>query len=67
MKKYEEALTDANKCIELQPDWSKGYQRKGMALQAKGELDDAIEAYGVGCEKDENNAQCAQLQENAIR
>ena len=34
LKQYEEALTDAEKCIELQPDWSKGYQRKAMVLQA---------------------------------
>ena len=33
--KYEEALTDSEKCIELKPDWSKGYQRKAMALQAQ--------------------------------
>ena len=32
LKKYDEALGDADKCIELQPDWSKGYQRKAMAL-----------------------------------
>ena len=34
MGKYDEAMTDAEKCIELKPDWSKGYQRKAMALQA---------------------------------
>ena len=34
LKKYEEAQADAEKCIELQPDWSKGYQRKAMALHA---------------------------------
>ena len=32
LKQYDEALADANKCIEIQPDWSKGYQRKAMAL-----------------------------------
>lgn len=30
------ALEDANKCIEIKPDWGKGYQRKAMALQAQG-------------------------------
>jgi stress-induced-phosphoprotein 1 len=29
--KYQEALTDAEKCIEIKPDWSKGFQRKAMA------------------------------------
>ena len=61
LKKYEEALTDAEKCIEVQPDWSKGYQRKGMVLQATGKLDEAIEQYKVGVEKDPANAQCKQL------
>ena len=32
LKNYDLALTDANMCIELQPDWSKGYQRKAMCL-----------------------------------
>ena len=32
---YEKAITDAEKCIEVKPDWSKGYQRKAMALQAQ--------------------------------
>ena len=32
MKQYDEALNDAQKCIDVNPDWSKGYQRKAMAL-----------------------------------
>jgi len=32
LKKYDEAMADADKCIEIQPDWSKGYQRKAMCL-----------------------------------
>jgi hypothetical protein len=31
MTKYAEALADAEKCIEIKPDWSKGFQRKAMA------------------------------------
>ena len=65
MKNYEEALNDADKCIEIQPDWSKGYQRKAMALQAKGELEQAVEFYEKGVEKDPNNAQCKQFLEQA--
>ena len=34
LKNYTAALADAEQCIQLQPDWSKGYQRKGMAQQA---------------------------------
>jgi stress-induced-phosphoprotein 1 len=29
---FAEAIQDADKCIELKPDWAKGYIRKGMAL-----------------------------------
>jgi len=42
LKNYTEAMTDAEKCIEINPDWSKGYQRKAMCLQATGMLDDAV-------------------------
>ena len=31
---FDKAMTDAELCIEVKPDWSKGYQRKAMALQA---------------------------------
>jgi len=50
-------LEDAEKCIELKPDWTKGYQRKGMALQASGKLDEALDAYKLAVEKDPNNSQ----------
>jgi stress-induced-phosphoprotein 1 len=29
--KYTEAENDADTCISVKPDWSKGYQRKAMA------------------------------------
>jgi stress-induced-phosphoprotein 1 len=34
LNKFDEALESAEKCIEVNPGWSKGYQRKGMALAA---------------------------------
>jgi tetratricopeptide (TPR) repeat protein len=33
------ALKDADKCIQLDPEWQKGYFRKGQALEAQGALD----------------------------
>ena len=65
LQQYDEALIDAEKCIEVQPDWSKGYQRKAMVLQATQKLDDAIAQYQLGVEKDPANAQCKQFLERA--
>lgn len=62
---YDEALTDAEKCIEVKPDWSKGYQRKAMALQAQSKLDEAIEFYEKGVEIDPANAQCKTMLDKA--
>lgn len=39
---YDEALADGLKCVEVKPDWGKGYQRKAMALQQKGDLAGAV-------------------------
>lgn len=35
-------------CVRLSPDWVKGYNRKGAALQQLGRLEDAIEVYEQG-------------------
>lgn len=32
LKNFENALKDAEECIKIKDDWTKGYQRKGMAL-----------------------------------
>eukprot|EP00949_MAST-11_sp_MAST-11-sp1_P002968 g2968.t1 len=42
------ALADAEKCIELKPDWPKGYGRKGTALHRLGQFREAIKAYEDG-------------------
>ena len=31
LENYHQALEDAEKCVELNPSWSKGYVRKGLA------------------------------------
>src|SRR5262245_42023001 len=45
---YKEALADADACIKLRPDWSKGYSRKGLALFHLDKYDEAIEIYKKG-------------------
>lgn len=49
------ALWDATKCVELAPDWSKGYNRLGTAQHSLGRFEAAIESYKKGIELDSNN------------
>ena len=46
--KYEEALADGYKCVELKPDWFGGYARVGYALFKLNKLDEAKQAYEDG-------------------
>jgi len=57
LKRFTEAEADASKCIQMKPDWAKGYQRKAMALHGQRNLEDAFEMYQKGLELDPNNAQ----------
>lgn len=45
------ALEDANSCINLNPQFAKGYSRKGAALHALKRYNDSIAAYNEGVEK----------------
>lgn len=51
-----EALSDAEKCVELAPSWAKGYGRKGAALILCGQYKKAIGAYKAGLEVEPANA-----------
>ncbi|KAK0734741.1 hypothetical protein B0T26DRAFT_633948 [Lasiosphaeria miniovina] len=55
-KDWDHALIDAEKTIELKPDWPKGWGRKGTALYGKGDLLGANDAYEAGLKIDPNNA-----------
>ena len=56
--KLNAAIEDAEKCVELKPDWGKGYSRLGLALFKKGDLAGAQRAYSAGLACDPNNVQC---------
>ena len=40
LNKLPKALADAEECIRLEPEWDKGYFRKGAALEALGRLEE---------------------------
>eukprot|EP00262_Sarcandra_glabra_P006503 TRINITY_DN18832_c0_g1_i1.p1 TRINITY_DN18832_c0_g1~~TRINITY_DN18832_c0_g1_i1.p1 ORF type:complete len:622 (+),score=117.52 TRINITY_DN18832_c0_g1_i1:180-2045(+) len=50
-----EGLKDAEKCIELDPSFSKGYTRKGAIQFFMKEYDNALETYQEGLKHDPNN------------
>jgi stress-induced-phosphoprotein 1 len=52
----EAALEDADKCIELNAGFAKGFGRRGAALYALHEFSDAIVAYEQGLKVDASNA-----------
>ncbi|XP_030762728.1 stress-induced-phosphoprotein 1 [Sitophilus oryzae] len=54
---YELSLGDAEKAVELKPDWGKAFSRKGTALAYLGRYDEAIETYEKGIQLDPNNNQ----------
>jgi len=56
LNKFDEALSDAESCIRLKPDWVKGYYRKGMALVALYRYEEAARAFKKGLEVDPGNA-----------
>ncbi|KAG3117251.1 hypothetical protein PI124_g1944 [Phytophthora idaei] len=59
------ALKDAEKCIELKPDWWKGYSRKGAAEHALQRFDAARATYNEGLKLDPDNASLLQASEEA--
>lgn len=48
LKEWDEALNDANETIKANPQFAKGYGRKGGALHGARRFDEAIEAYEEG-------------------
>merc|ERR1719494_188496 len=62
--KYDQALADARRTVELKSDWAKGYSRLGAALSLLKSYDEAEDAYMQGLKIDPNNEQLkAGLQE----
>lgn len=54
--KFAEALHDSESCIQLKPDWAKGYSRKATAHYCLREYKEAIVACKKGLELEPGNA-----------
>ncbi|KAK5006179.1 hypothetical protein LTR28_006800, partial [Elasticomyces elasticus] len=57
LKDYTHALEDANKTVEIKPDWPKGWGRKGTAHHGEGDLVSAMDAFEKALELEPSNAQ----------
>ena len=55
-KAFTEALNDAEKCVQMEPSFARGFGRKGAALYGLGRYADAIVAYKRGLKEDGGNA-----------
>eukprot|EP01062_Namystynia_karyoxenos_P015719 TRINITY_DN15727_c0_g1_i1.p1 TRINITY_DN15727_c0_g1~~TRINITY_DN15727_c0_g1_i1.p1 ORF type:complete len:295 (+),score=115.96 TRINITY_DN15727_c0_g1_i1:94-885(+) len=56
LKKFDEAIRDADACIQLRPDWVKGYFRKAVAYDQMGNIDQAEVWYTKALSKEPENA-----------
>lgn len=56
LKNFTNALQDAEECVSIKDDWSKGYNRVAAAQFGLGNLDDAKSNYSKALELDPNNA-----------
>ena len=57
LNEFDLALIDADKAIEINPNYSKAYLRRGRALEGLGRNEEALNTYHSGLEKDNNNVQ----------
>jgi len=54
-KNYSAALADAQKCVDLNASWGKGYVRKGSVLCLMGDFAKAVATYATGLAMDPTN------------
>jgi len=65
MKRWDKSLRDAEKSVQLNPRWDKGYWRIGNAKMALGLIEEAERAYKTACDIEPSNAQYKELYQQA--
>ena len=65
--KFEMALSDANECIKIKPDWGKGYHRKGSALHKLKRYEDSMDAFVQGQKYDPENKAMDNAMKDMVR
>lgn len=60
LNKMNEAIEDANMCIKLKPEWSKGYSRLGAVYFIQKKYSDAVKAYAKGLAMDPTSKELAE-------
>ena len=60
LKRFKEALEDADEAIQLRRDWVKGHMRRGAALAGMKKHEEAHKAYKKACELEPANPQLRQ-------
>jgi len=55
LNRHGEALADAEKCIQLKPDWIKGHFRKGVALSKLSRHAEAVQAFDMALKIEPGN------------
>ena len=56
LKAWPESAADAQRCVDIKPDWVKGYQRLGLALRKQGKHFESVQALEKGVAKNPNSA-----------
>ena len=65
LKNWPQSAADAQLCVEIKPDWVKGYQRLGIALRKQGKYLEAVQAVERGLKINPESADLKKALEDA--
>jgi tetratricopeptide (TPR) repeat protein len=65
LKDWVQSADDAQRCVNIKPDWVKGYQRLGIALHKQGKHFEAVQALEKGTKANPDSADLKKTLEDA--